>query len=166
MSNMAKNSVYLIKQQGFYSYEEGLKALNSQSKMLKELIAKHECDGFVIGLSECCGLLAQKINLNEGKVGRPKIEFINQNPEQDCRVTPHIHLYIVGNKAAMVAREFVERQNKIYHKKYPDNKFKHAFSQEKRQDDKFSLEYLKNQCNKVWFGGNKDEIVKYVKEWN
>jgi len=36
-------------------------------------------------------------------------------------VRPHIHLYIVGHKAATVAREFVERQNKIYHKKYPDN---------------------------------------------
>ena len=164
MPNIAENNVYLIKQQCFYSYEEGVKALRSQRKMLDKLIKKHECDGFVMGLSECCGGMAQKINLNAGKVGRPKIEFINQNPKQDCRVKPHIHLYIVGHKAATVAREFVERQNKIYYKKYPNSKFKHAFSQEKRST--FRLEYLKNQCNKVWFGGDKEKIMKYVKEWN
>ena len=50
--------------------------------------------------------------------------------------------------------------------KYPNNNFKNAFSQVKRQDGKFSLEYLENQCKKVWYGGDKEEIMKYVKEWN
>ena len=93
-----------------------------------------------MGLSMCNGMMAQRINLNEGKVGRPKVGHIPQNPNQDCKTKWHIHLYIVGYKAAMVAREFVEKQNKFYHKKYPDKNFKHAFSQKKREDGKFSLE--------------------------
>ncbi|MEL7658555.1 MAG: hypothetical protein AAGU75_21910, partial [Bacillota bacterium] len=150
----------------FGSYKEGLKALNSQRKILQRLIEKHSCGGAVMGLSNCDGTRAQKINMNEGIVGRPKVGFAQLNPKQDYRLKWHIHAYIVGHKAATVAREFVEIENKQYHKKHPNNNFKHAFSQKKRRDGTFSLEYVEEQSQNMRFAGDREEIMKYVEERN
>ena len=117
-----------------------------------------------MGLSNCDGAMAEKINLNAGKIGHPKVGFTHYNPKQDYEVKWHIHLYIVGYKAATVAREFVEKQNKQFHKKYPNKNFKHAFSQKKRRDDKFSLVYIEKQSTNMRFGGDIEEIMQYVEE--
>lgn len=164
MARKAKEGVYFIKQQCFDSIQSGKKAINSQAKTLKRLLSKYSCGGFVMGLSECDGRIANKVNLNKGKVGRPKVGFANMFRNQpNYHVKPHIHIYIYGFRAASVAREFVEIGNRQYRKKHPDKRFKHAFSQVRRKDGCVSFEYIEQQSCCMRYGGDKELLKEYCK---
>jgi hypothetical protein len=105
MSMPARDSVYEIRQQYFNSFDEGLKALNSQCKTLKRICADYPSVVFVMGLSEPDGKRANKVNINAGKRGRPKYRFFlkSKRYEDSYKTGLHMHIYIGGLYAVTVA---------------------------------------------------------------
>ena len=162
MSAPPKETVYYIKQHHFLTYEDGLKALNSQCKTLKRLQGKRENGfSFFMCLSTVNADLARKINLRDGLVGRPKIGFVNISKHQSSSL-PHIHCYLGGLYAASAAREFAQIQCKQYYSKYPNTKVKKMpVIAQHRDDNKIPYEYIIDQASVVRFGYNKEILETF-----
>lgn len=158
MSMPARDSVYEIRQQHFNSFDEGLKALNSQCKTLKRICEDYPSVIFVMGLSEHDADKATKVNVNEGKRGRPKYKFVPQSNkrEDSFKTGVHIHAYIGGSYAATVATKFADVQNEMYHKKKHERYVeKSAVMAIRRKDGSFPLGYVERQSSRMRYSDKK-----------
>ena len=166
MSMPARDSVYEIYQQHFNSFDEGIKALNSQCKTLKRICEDYPRVIFVMGLSEHDGKRAKKVNVNAGKRGRPKYEFVPQSNkyEDSFKTGVHIHAYIGGLYAATVATKFADVQNELYHKKQHEQYVeKYAVMAIRRKDGSFPLGYVERQSSRMRYS-DKQMVLEYVEK--
>ena len=163
-----KDSVYSVWQQHFDSYEEGLKALNSQCKTLKRLLMKHPFCVFIMGLSVHDAKYAKKISIKDGKRGRPKIGFVPKAEHfiNSYKDGVHIHIYIGGYYAATLATEFVRIQNKLYQNKKHKNHVHHsAILAVKNQWDTFPINYVERQSSRLRYS-DKKAVQHYAEKRN
>ena len=165
MSRRARDSIYYVKQQHFGDWDTGLKALKSQYKMLKNLITEHSETLFFMGLSNHDGKRAKKVNLNKGKVGRPKVGFVaKRNAKGKYKTGPHLHVYIFGPYAATVGNEFVRRQNKNYQQREHDRHVPHcAFMLARSAHPALPLNYVRQQSTNLRYS-NRRAVEEYAHE--
>ena len=166
MSMPARDSVYEIYQQHYNSRDEAIKALNSQKKTLKRICAAYPSVVYVMGLSEYNGKRTKKINVNAGKRGRPKYEFVPKSKryEDSYKTGLHLHTFIGGLYAATVATKFTDVQNKVYHNK-PHERYveKSAVTARRRKNGLFPLEYIEKQCSNMRYS-SKEAVQEYAEK--
>ena len=167
MSRRPKDEVYTVYQQHFDNMVEGFKALRSQCKTLKRLIKQYPGCVFVMGLSEHDDKYAKKINLNQGKPGHPRVGHVPKSERYKnlYKEGVHLHIYIGGLYAATVATEFVDIQNKNYHKRYRDRVEHYAVICAKTKDGQFPLDYVLRQSTN-WRFSDKKAVREYADKRN
>lgn len=167
MSRQPKDEVYTVYQQHFSNMEEGKRALRNQYKALKRQAKGYPDCVFVMGLSEHNDLYATKINHNKGKPGHPKVGFKPKSERYKnlYKEGVHLHIYIGGLYAATLVKEFVEKQSKNYHKKYPNRVEHYAVICSKSKDGHFPLGYVERQSTYLRYS-NKKAVREYADKRN
>ena len=164
MSRLPKAGVYFAYGQNFSDRESGLRGLNNMAKLLKKLHQEYPTFAAYLGLSNVDGESAERINMRQGKVGRPQIGFQKKpGVKKSIWKKYHIHIVIVGEYSATVAKKFCEIMSKRYESEKDSKHLKgNAFIDEKAKwDGYYSMLYFTNQAQNCLLIDEKELLAKY-----
>lgn len=148
------NNFYAIESAEKYTNEDEVtKALYKQYAKLKRLQQnpKYRDISFGIGISNQDGKTAIKIEINNGKKGRPLI-CVKSGKTKDW----HIHCVVYGNHASSFCQEFIE----YYRKRNSSAIRKHCLANAGKKGADY-VPYCYHQCIKWFTHGNFDFSILY-----
>ena len=164
MSRKSAKRVYFVYQQSFPDYETAVKALNNEYKLMLKFHKIYTCFSSMMVLSNVNGKSAERYNLREGLVGRPKWEY---RPKPRVRKSIwtkyHIHIVIVGEYAATVASEFSKEMSARFWRKNPGSSIKRNpfFPVKAKYDGLYSKSYFLEQARNTRTIGDEAQLDLY-----